>query len=35
MAAGFNAYLTKPLGLDKLLGTVQRMLKTGPARSPS
>lgn len=27
MKAGFSAYLTKPLGLDELLRTVQRMLR--------
>jgi len=27
MKAGFSAYLTKPLGLDELLQTVQRMLR--------
>ena len=32
MKAGFSAYLTKPLGLDELLLTVQRMLRESAAR---
>jgi len=32
VAAGFDGYLTKPLDLDKLLATVQRMLQGADAR---
>jgi PAS domain S-box-containing protein len=33
LAAGFNAYITKPLVLEDLLATVQRALRGGPARA--